>query len=221
MWKQEADSRETPGMLTLFRKTYPGAYVGELKSGDYNQYWLNDDGTRSRYLRVESKTLSDFLNSIRPAKGEIVGRLWSQMSKPNEEDSFVLLLRGVPSSNRWLGFSHWASYVGGLNTVARTGAVILPVGDTDKDAMEIIKAAFSLHQRAGGRFYSSIRPMKGVPWQQQVLAGFPNIGSTRAKMLLKRFTTIEDLVKADQEDLEVLLGKAVGGQLFRSLRTPL
>ena len=221
-WRYEASSNEKKSMLVGFQKLYPDAVIGAMNSGDYVVWWQEDDGSRVKTLRIESKTLSDFMNSSRNQPGEFVSRLQGQLSKVGEGEKLVLLLRGVPNLNydRFGNFqaSQVPSYIGSLNMVYSAQGNVIPVADTNETALHAIEAIFNLHQKSGGRFYRSARPFKKGPWQMGMLAQIKGIGSVRAKLLLKAYPTVVDLAKAEQHDLEQIVGRAAGRDLYNHLR---
>ena len=238
MWRQEFDNRErdTHGrekveaaVVTKLRKLYPGATMGNLAAGDFNEYWLDDDGTRSKYLRVESKKLKDFLDSSMPARGEMVGRLWSQLSQVKEGEKFVILLRGVPQEYTGGGMLQyiqqsdpfpWGRYVGALNSITHAHAVLVPVADTTETVVTAIDTLFRLHRESGGRFYPDVRPFKGIEWQKGAVSMFPQVGGVRADLLWKRYNGFDELFGASVEELENVLGHAAGRRLYSNLHTP-
>lgn len=222
MWRYEASSNEKKSMLDGFRKLYPDAMIHALHSGDYVVYWQEDEGSRVKILRIESKTLSDFMASSRPQQGEFVSRLQGQLSKVGEGEKLVILLRGVPNLNydRFGNFreDQVPSYIGSLNMVYAAQGNVVPVADTNETALHAIEAIFELHKKSGGRFYRSARPFKGVPWQMSMLSQIKGVGGVRAKLLLKQYPTMIDLAGAEQHDLEQIIGRAAGADLYRKLR---
>jgi len=42
---------------------------------------------------------------------------------------------------------------------------------------------------------------------QFILEGFPNIGPTKAKALLKKFKSLKNIINAEEQDLQPILGK--------------
>mgnify|MGYP001606683817 FL=1 len=227
MWRQEFDNREEAGskqILQRLRKLYPDAVMGNLPSGDYNQFWLEDTGERSKYIRIESKKLKDFLDSSMPQRGEMVGRLWSQLSQVKEGEKFVILLRGVPQNGySWFPDRNdfpWGRYVGALNSVTHAHAVLIPVADTTETVVTAIDTLFRLHRESGGRFYPDVRPFSGIEWQRGVVSMFPQIGGKRADLLWKRYNGFDELLGAAVEDLEEVLGRATGRKFYGNLHAP-
>tara|TARA_Y100000310_G_C20447482_1_gene699117 strand:- start:160 stop:822 length:663 start_codon:yes stop_codon:yes gene_type:complete len=153
-------------------------------------------------IAIERKTIQDFKSSIKNK------RLPQQLLELKQYPQRLLILEGYEESdpyntpglheNAMRGFMHSV-----LFEFETPILITLNAEDTAKH--------LSVIARKKEKSEIAIRASKislSKPEQQQfILEGFPNIGPTKAKALLKRFDTLKNIFNASEEDLQEILGK--------------
>ncbi len=149
---------------------------------------------------IERKTVEDFLQSL------IDGRLMGQLlNMSNAYARPVMLLEGNPSDLFTLRNVHENAIIGMMSTIAVTYRI--PILFT-KDAKESAKFVYSIAKKEQLGKNSEIRlrmGRKGLSLHEQqrfLVEGLPNIGPGAALELLKHFGTIQNIMNADEKELQ-------------------
>lgn len=179
--------------------------VRRLPLGDYQV----DDS-----LIVERKTLADFALSVRD------GRLFDQVSQLacSRRERPCLILEGTMKRYRHLAIPR-ASFQGALITVMVVfGLPVLRSRDPDETARLIIYAADQLQRRRSrpprrcGFKTTSLRQH-----QLYLLQAVPEIGGSKAALLLETFGSPAEIARASVDDLRAVdgIGEVAATKIYR------
>ena len=182
-----------------------------LKSGDYqiNQQWL-----------IERKTLTDLVQSI------IDGRLFRQLGEIQKTGLRpVLLLEGSSAQLKHSKMSR-ESIQGALLTISLfMGIPVLRSLNPEETASLLITIARQQARYKDPGFAPSFtfqpkRPKGKYQNQLHILQTLPGIGTQKAKALLKKFGTIENIIVSSAERLAETegIGKATAEKIQWVLR---
>lgn len=155
---------------------------------------------------IERKTLSDLQSSI------INKRIFSQL-KDLQQTNSILIIEGNKANNDKI--IHPNALKGFLLSLSTDYKIPFIFSDNEKEtalyisllAKKPINKEISLRQ--------SRSSLSTEEQKQFILEGFPGIGPTTAKKLLKEFKSLKNIFNAKEEDLEKVLGKKLSS--FRSL----
>lgn len=193
------DHREQASSVSkeLFNKNCK-TIMKQLTIGDY---------ILSQDVIVERKTIEDFLTSM------IDGRLFTQLVdlRTNYQKP-LLIIEGNIQELFTLRNMHKNAIMGALTSIALDYQV--PIINT-KNAVETAEYLFVIAKREQISNEKEIRlriGKKGITkseQQQFIVEGFPLVGPSLAKNLLKEFKTIKNIVNATEKDLQKVenLGK--------------
>lgn len=152
---------------------------------------------------IERKSFSDLQSSI------INKRIFSQL-KDLQQTNSLLIIEG--KSNL---FIHENAIRGFLLSLATESKIPFIFSDNEKDTALYISilAKKPLNKEISLR---EIRSSLSKEEQKQfILEGFPGIGPSTAKKLLKEFKSLRNIFNAEEKDLEKILGKKLSS--FKSL----
>ena len=205
----KVDDRERRSRLLTVLQETPGVEVTveRLPVGDYEV-----DGQ----LIVERKTLLDLTASIKE------GRLFAQLYRLLQSElPCALLLEG---SSDDLARS-------GMRREAIQGALVqitlfmqIPVSralDATESASLLLMIARHLHtlsarKPTGPKRYRASRITRKEKQQLYLLQGLPGIGLTRARLLLERFGSVEEVLTASERELQQVAG--IGASTAKKIR---
>ena len=186
------DSREQASSATIKLKELGAAInVKQLEVGDYI---LSDE------VVVERKTVGDFLGSI------IDGRLFGQLTAMSTNYSApLLILEGEQRELYTLRNMHENAIRGVLASIALNYRIpILYTQDISESAQLIYQIA--KREQLGKENEIRLRiGRKGLTVKEQqqfVLEGFPLVGPSLAKALLKKFGSVRSIVNASIKELQ-------------------
>jgi len=205
------DSHEPEALIETFKQE-KGIYVivKELESGDY----------AFSNIGIERKTLKDFYGSI--VHGD--KRIWQQMF--NLKRCFD---RPMLVIERWDDSFLLESYKQRtvLSTLAHIvmmgiSVVVLPGQERDwRTFVDFVSYLFF----ASDKKEPSLKPLPKKGHQETVMdvredmiCMTPLIGRKKAKEILSKYVTIEDLCKADEDDIRKRLGPKTGQMLIDVLK---
>lgn len=164
----------------------------ELKIGDYI----------TQNVVIERKTISDFLNSM------INHRLIKQMEELNQFENKLLIIEGISEQEIYKENNE------GINPNAIRGFLLSIV------IKHKIPLIFSKNAEDTARFISVLSRKKEKEINlnakkkilnkkeqlQFIIEGFPGVGPKKAKKLLEKFGSIQNIILASTEDLKEILG---------------
>ena len=199
-----ADDRERKSevIASLSQIEYIDLNIRRLSMGDYKI---------DNRLLVERKTLKDFAISI------IDGRLFKQtISLANSNYRGVLILEGLVSDTVELGVTREAMQ-GALITVSLIlGIPVLRSKDPSETAKLIVFIARQIASMASGGIQRHGYRPKGLRNRQLfILQGLPGVGRERADRLLDRFGSVEAVLSASIDELQIVdgIGKNIADKI--------
>jgi ERCC4-type nuclease len=193
-----ADDRERrSGLLDILANSADiNLSVERMKLGDY----LFDDR-----LLFERKTLKDLIYSI------IDGRIFSQATRlAASEYQGIFILEGTSSDIKDFKMRREAIQGALIQISVIMGIPVLRSASSAETVSLMISTARQLRNVADGTIQRHGSLPKGKKRRQlMILQGLPKIGKKRAKLLLDKFESVENVVNASYEDLMELDGIGV------------
>jgi len=164
----------------------------ELKVADY---LVND-------VAIERKTVSDFISSM------INKRLINQLEELQQYPNKLLIIEGIdeqeiyPENN---GVSQNAIRGFLLSILLKHKIPILFTQNYKDTAQFIYRIAMKKKQEMSIR--TTKKSLNKKEQMQFILEGFPGIGPKNIKKLLNKFSTLQNIFSAPQEELQKIIGK--------------
>mgnify|MGYP000017639910 CR=1 FL=1 len=148
---------------------------------------------------IERKTYKDFLASITDK------RLFNQIKEMQKYPNNFLIIEGFDFSYK--SNIHQNAIRGTIRSVANQIPIIYTENerDTTKFLIQIARRQGKSKQEFGIRQTKS--KLTQEEQKQFILEGFPGIGPTHAKKLLKEFISLENIFNATKSQLEKILNK--------------
>jgi len=189
--KIEADFREK-NSLVISELRNKGIKV-ELKNLFVGDYIINN-------IVVERKTYNDFINSI------IDKRLIKQLEKIKQYTNFLLIIEGNEEeiANRKMNKNAIKGFL--ISVLLKSKVPILFTKDYEETS-EFLYILAKKQEKNNFSLRAKNRKMSKKEQLQFILEGFPGIGPTTAKKLLKKFKSIKKIINASEEELKEILGK--------------
>ena len=156
-----------------------------------------------RNVAIERKTISDFTSSI------INGRLIKQIEDLKQFENKLLIIEGIEDQEVYteddVGIN--ANAIRGflLSTVLKHKIPVI-FTKNEEDTAKFIKV-ISRKKKREIPLNARKKTLDNQEQLQFIIEGFPGIGPKKAKELLKKFGTIQNIVNAPLEDLKEILGK--------------
>jgi len=191
-----ADDRERQSQVIGFLSDMPdiSVQISRLATGDY----LADNR-----LVFERKTLKDFAISI------IDGRLFKQVARlANSRYKPVLILEGTGRDLSENGIRREAMQGALISISLIYGIPVLRAMNPHESARLINYATLQIRAIAGGGLSNrgGYHPKTKSKRQLFILQGLPGIGPKKAKNLLDRFGSVEKIISASIEELQLIDG---------------
>ncbi len=170
----------------------------------------------SKYIGIERKSAQDFTDSIKD------GRIFNELINLKENfENAILILEGDTFLNSNL--SENALYGTISSIIVKFGIMIYQT----KNSKETAKFLFHLTKKAQTASSSQIKlrfdkkPKEVKDLLEYVIAGLPGINSQRAKNLLERFKTLQEIFNATIEDLMSVdnIGEKIAHDIYKWSRT--
>lgn len=150
---------------------------------------------------VERKTVADLKSSI------INKRIISQLLELKQYPSHLLLVEGIIDEDIYSGGIHENAFRGFLLSVALEFQTPIIFTHNEKDTAKYLAVLAKKQQKPGHAIRASKIFRSKEEQLQFILEGFPNIGATKAKALIKKLHTLNNIFNASEQDLEEVLGK--------------
>lgn len=181
--------------------------IRRLSTGDYQI------GNR---VIVERKTLYDFAISI------IDGRLFKQMlCLVNSNSTGVLILEGTAGDTTNIGMTREAMQ-GALITVSMIlGIPVLRSKNPSETAKLIVYIGRQIESVTNSGVQRHGYKPKGIRYRQlYILQGLPGVGRERADRLLDRFGSVEAVISASIDELQIVdgIGKNIAEKIKWAVR---
>ncbi len=206
------DHRERPSGVPAALERHPNVKITihQLSLGDYRV-----DDT----LIVERKTLTDFAKSVKD------GRLFTQASRLNRVKRArpCLILEGA-RINHWSAALPRSAIQGAIITVTLVfGIPLLRSSSPEETAALILYAADQLQRRATRPPQRYGYQPKGITRQQSyLLQAIPEVGPTRATLLLDAFGSPFGVASATIEELQTVegIGTSTASKIHQVFHSP-
>ncbi len=151
---------------------------------------------------IERKTIPDFKSSI------INKRIISQLLELKQFPNPILLLEGIESEDPYSNIGiHENAFRGFLLSVITEFQIPIIYTLNEKDTAAYISVLARKKQNKEKSIRASKIRLTKKEQIQFILEGFPQIGPTNAKKLLKRFKTLKNIINASEEELRKTIGK--------------
>jgi len=153
-------------------------------------------------IAIERKTISDFISSM------INKRLMNQLEELQQYEKKLLIIEGLedqelyPEDN---GVSPGSVRGFLLSILLKHNIPILFTQNYKDTAQFIYRIAMKKNQEMPMR--ASKKSLNKKEQMQFLLEGFPGIGPKTARKLLKKFSTLQNIFSAPQNELEKIIGK--------------
>ena len=181
------DTREKQSLIvaTLFEKRANMEFE-QLGIGDY----LIGDTI------IERKTFSDFIGSI------INKRLTAQLTNLKKYSKYFLIIEGFDYNYQKFNI-HENAIRGMLISIATEFKIPIIFSEGFEDTAKfLILTAKKYEKPKSENSLRQSKTLKSLEEQKQfILEGFPGIGPTLAKSLLKKFSTLKNIFNADENEL--------------------
>lgn len=150
---------------------------------------------------VERKTVSDLKASI------INKRLVQQLLELKQYPSHLLLVEGILDEDLYSSGIHENALRGFLLTVALEFKTPIIFTHNEKDTAKYLAVLAKKQTRPEASIRASKISLTKKEQQQFILEGFPHVGPAKAKQLLEKFRTLNNVFNAPEKSLEESLGK--------------
>jgi len=179
-------------------------FVPEFKQLELGDYIIGD-------IVIERKTVNDFVSSL------LNKRLTRQLENLQTLPKKLMLIEGVESqelyNSNYDGTGiHPNALRGMLLTITLYYGVPLLTTNNAEDTATFL-SLLAKKQNKEISLNAKRKPRSANEQLQYLVEGFPRIGPTSAKKLLKEFKTLKNFINASEEQLVELLGKK-GSDLF-------
>ena len=200
------DDREGKSMVTesLLEMENVVVRIERLAMGDYQV---------DNRLLFERKTLKDFAVSI------IDGRLFDQMIRiAGSKYKGILILEGTGRDLADSGMRRESLQGALISTSLILGIPVLRSMDSRETARLILYATCQMKSFVrGGLQRHGSRPKDKRKRQLFILQGLPGIGREKAVRLLDKFGSVEAVITADRDELQVVEG--IGNNIAEAIRS--
>ncbi len=155
-------------------------------------------------IAIERKTVNDFTSSMKN------GHLINQLEELKQYENKLLIIEGIDEQELYNEDNH-----PGMNPNSIRGFLLsillkhkIPVIYTknSEDTAKFIQVISRKKERETPLNITK-KSLNKKEQMQFIIEGFPGIGPTTAKKLLKEFKTIQNIINAPQEELKKVIGK--------------
>ncbi len=162
----------------------------DLKVADYI---VND-------VAIERKTIPDFKSSI------INKRLLFQLKELKQYPNSLIILEGISSHNIYEGIIHENAFRGFILSTVLEHKIPIVFTESEEDSAKYLSVLAKKTEKSEISLRQKI-PLSKDEQKQFILEGFPGIGPATAKKLIKKFKSLNNIFKANEEELKEILGK--------------
>lgn len=205
------DSHEPEALIETFRQE-KGIYV-QVKELEYGDYAFSN-------IVVERKTLKDFYGSI--VHGD--KRIWQQMYNLKRCAERPILVIERWDDSFLLDTQKHRTVLSSMAHIVMTGITVIVLPGQDRDWRAFVDF-LSYMFFASDKKEPSLKPVpkKGhqdtvMDVREDMVCMTPMIGRKKAKEILSKYMTIEDLCSADENDIRKRLGPKTGQMLLDVLK---
>jgi ERCC4-type nuclease len=186
------DNRERNSLIPAFLQEQ--GFEIEFKQLPVADYLVKDTA-------VERKTVSDLKSSI------INKRIISQLLELKQYPSHLLLVEGIIDEDIYSGGIHENALRGFLLSVALEFQTPIIFTHNEKDTAKYLAVLAKKQTKSESGIRASKIALTKEEQIQFILEGFPNVGPAKAKALIEKFHSLQNIFNASEQELEDILGK--------------
>lgn len=183
------DNREknslVPSMLSKLNINFEFTH---LPVGDYI---IND-------IAIERKTINDLKSSI------INKRILFQLKEIKQYPKHLLIVE--LNENPYEGIIHENALRGFILSTLLESQVPIIFSQSEEDTSKYLSILASKTKKSHLSLRQKI-PLSEKEQKQYILEGFPGIGPATAKKLIKQFSSIKNIINAEESQLQLIIGK--------------
>lgn len=186
------DNREKNSLIPAFLEEQ--GFEIEWKQLPVADYLVKDTA-------VERKTVSDLKSSI------INKRIISQLLELKQYSSHLLLVEGILDEDLYSSGIHENAFRGFLLSVALEFQTPIIFTHNEKDTAKYLSVLAKKQTKSEPGIRASKILLTKEEQIQFILEGFPNVGPAKAKALIEKFHSLQNIFSATEQELEDILGK--------------
>ena len=165
----------------------------EFQHLNVGDYLVND-------VVIERKTIPDFKTSI------ISKRLLFQMKELQQYPKSLIILEGIKNFTLYEGILHENALRGFILSVLLEHKIPIIFTEDEEDTARYLAVLARKTKKTPSSLRQKI-PLTPEEQKQFILEGFPGVGPSTAKALLKEFNSLKDIFNAKEKSLEKILKK--------------
>lgn len=165
----------------------------EFQHLNVGDYLIND-------IAIERKTIPDFKTSI------ISKRLLFQMKELQQYPKSLIILEGIKNFTLYEGILHENALRGFILSVLLEHKIPIIFTEDEEDTARYLAVLARKTKKTPSSLRQKI-PLTPEEQKQFILEGFPGVGPSTAKALLKEFNSLKDIFNAKEKSLEKILKK--------------
>jgi ERCC4-type nuclease len=158
---------------------------------------------------IERKTVSDLKGSI------INKRIISQLADLKQYDSHLLIIEGIIEEDIYSGQIHENALRGFLLSVSLDYHTPVIFTHSPQDTAKYLLVLAKRKDKPESSIRASKIALTKEEQIQFILEGFPNVGPSKAKALIEKFHSLQQIFNAREEELREILGTRAN--LFKNL----
>jgi ERCC4-type nuclease len=189
--KIQVDNREKNSLVPSFLMKQ--GFEVEFKQLPVADYLVKD-------IAIERKTISDLKSSI------INKRIFGQLIELKQYPKHLLLVEGILDEDLYNSGIHENALRGFLLSIALEYQTPLIFTHNEEDTAKYIYVLAKKEKSPESGIRASKILLSKEEQLQFILEGFPNVGPAKAKALLKKFKTLNNIFNATEEELKEILG---------------
>lgn len=206
IFSKKPPKEKTPIKIVVDHREKNSLVVPELIGMGFSIEWKQlpvADYIVNNSVAIERKTISDFKSSI------INKRIMSQLLELKQYPVHCLILEGIEDEYLYsVGNGlHENAFRGFLLSILLEYKVPIIFTLNEKDTAKYISVLAKKKDRPEQSLRASKIHLSDKEQLQFILEGFPQIGPTTTKKLLKHFKTIKNIANASEENLKEIIGK--------------
>lgn len=152
-------------------------------------------------VAIERKTVSDLKSSI------VNKRIFTQLMELKQYPQHVLIVEGILNEDLYNKRIHENALRGFLLSVALEYQVPIIFAYNEEDTAKYIFVLANKKEKSELDIRASKILLTKERQVQFILEGFPNIGPAKAKALIEKFHSLQNIFNATKDELHAVLGK--------------
>lgn len=189
--KIQVDNREKNSLVPSYLVKH--GFEIEYKQLPIADYIIKD-------IAIERKTISDLKSSI------INRRIFDQLKELKQHPTHLLLIERILDEDLYNSAIHENALRGFLLSVALEFHTPIIFTHNEEDTAKYLYILAKKDKSTQPSFRASKIALSKEEQIQFILEGFPHVGPTKAKKLLEKFKTLNNIFIASEEELREILG---------------